>query len=138
MEQWAFGFISLVKNWSIMLYADDTKRADAVDRSTGRGDFPIQNLPFGIFSTENEVVSAGTRIGDVVIDLAALHQLGYFRDLEFGLPDDVFAKHFECIHRTGKTSHSCAARSAGSIVRSSGIDPQRQRSGQKRSRTARC
>ena len=26
----------------------------------------------------------------MVIDLAALHQLGYFRDLEFELPDDVF------------------------------------------------
>jgi len=72
-----------------MRYANDPQRRSWLTVPQD-SDFPIQNLPFGIFSTENEVVSAGTRIGDVVIDLAALHQLGYFQDLEFELPDDVF------------------------------------------------
>ena len=72
-----------------MRYANDPQRRSWLTVPQD-SDFPIQNLPFGIFSTENEVVSAGTRIGDVVIDLAALHRLGYFRDLEFELPDDVF------------------------------------------------
>ena len=36
-------------------------------------DFPIQNLPYGIFSTkENPTPRVGTRLGDVVIDLAML------------------------------------------------------------------
>ncbi|HNO93122.1 MAG TPA: fumarylacetoacetase [Anaerolineales bacterium] len=51
-------------------------------------DFPIQNLPYGIFSTkENPTPRVGTRLGDVVIDLAMLDaenafgkQYGFFAD----------------------------------------------------------
>jgi len=51
-------------------------------------DFPIQNLPFGVFLTADDVVTIGTRIGDYAIDLAALHQLGYFDKID--LTDDIF------------------------------------------------
>lgn len=51
-------------------------------------DFPLQNIPFGVFETSDGVVTCGTRIGDFAIDLAALHQLGYFNHID--LPDDVF------------------------------------------------
>ena len=50
-------------------------------------DFPIQNIPFGIFVTKDYGSTVGTRIGNVVIDLGALHQLGYFEGIL--LPDDV-------------------------------------------------
>ena len=51
-------------------------------------DFPIQNLPYGIFSTkENPTPRVGTRLGDVVIDLAMLDakntfgkRYGFFAD----------------------------------------------------------
>lgn len=51
-------------------------------------DFPIQNLPYGIFSTkENPSPRVGTRLGDWVIDLAFLdeeklfgRQYGFFAD----------------------------------------------------------
>ena len=40
-------------------------------------DFPIQNLPYGIFSTrDNPDPRVGTRLGDLVIDLAALDDAG--------------------------------------------------------------
>ena len=51
-------------------------------------DFPIQNIPFGVFIPGDDIITIGTRIGDHAIDLSAMHQLGYFKDLE--LPDDVF------------------------------------------------
>ncbi len=51
-------------------------------------DFPIQNIPFGVFMAEDDIVCIGTRIGDYAIDLSALHQYGYLDGLE--LPDDVF------------------------------------------------
>ena len=35
-------------------------------------DFPIQNLPFGVFRTSGSTVRVGTRIGDTVIDLSIL------------------------------------------------------------------
>ena len=51
-------------------------------------DFPIQNIPFGVFLTKENVVTVGTRIGDYAIDLGALHQLNYFEGIE--LTDTVF------------------------------------------------
>ncbi|MDO5608425.1 MAG: fumarylacetoacetase [Capnocytophaga sp.] len=51
-------------------------------------DFPIQNIPFGVFLTPDDVVTIGTRIGDTAIDLGALHQLGYFEGIP--LTDDIF------------------------------------------------
>ncbi len=51
-------------------------------------DFPIQNVPFGVFLTRDDIITIGTRIGDTAIDLGALHQLGYFKDIP--LTDDIF------------------------------------------------
>lgn len=51
-------------------------------------DFPIQNIPFGVFITADDVVTIGTRIGDYAIDLGALQQLNYFEGIE--LTDDMF------------------------------------------------
>lgn len=51
-------------------------------------DFPIQNIPFGVFLTRDDIITIGTRIGDHAIDLGALHQLGYFKDIP--LTDDIF------------------------------------------------
>lgn len=51
-------------------------------------DFPIQNIPFGVFLTKDDVVTIGTRIGDYAIDLGAMQQLNYFEGIE--LTDDMF------------------------------------------------
>lgn len=46
-------------------------------------DFPIQNIPFGVFKSENVPARVGTRIGDQIIDLNALFVLGYLDNLPF-------------------------------------------------------
>jgi fumarylacetoacetase len=51
-------------------------------------DFPIQNIPFGVFLPTDDVITIGTRIGETAIDLSAMHQLGYFKDIV--IPDDTF------------------------------------------------
>ncbi len=51
-------------------------------------DFPIQNIPFGVFLTKDDIITIGTRIGEYAIDLGALHQLGYFEGIP--LTDDIF------------------------------------------------
>tara|TARA_R110001632_G_scaffold67584_1_gene158707 strand:+ start:2375 stop:3652 length:1278 start_codon:yes stop_codon:yes gene_type:complete len=51
-------------------------------------DFPIQNIPFGVFITKDDIITIGSRIGDFAIDLGALHQLGYFDKIP--LTDDIF------------------------------------------------
>jgi len=50
-------------------------------------DFPIQNLPFGVFRTESQLPRVGVAIGDKVLDLKALHILGYLENLPFTLED---------------------------------------------------
>ncbi len=47
-----------------------------------KSDFPIQNIPFGIFSSENSDPRPATRIGDTVIDLSVLADFGFFDKLE--------------------------------------------------------
>jgi fumarylacetoacetase len=51
-------------------------------------DFPIQNIPFGVFITKDDVITIGTRIGDCAIDMGALQQLNYFEGID--LTDDIF------------------------------------------------
>lgn len=46
-------------------------------------DFPIQNIPFGIFQTSQQSPRVATIIGDQVIDLAALAALGYLDAIDF-------------------------------------------------------
>lgn len=41
-------------------------------------DFPIQNLPFGIFRTKSRGPRAGVAIGNHILDLSAVAEFGYF------------------------------------------------------------
>lgn len=45
--------------------------------------FPIQNLPFGVFKTATMPARVGVAIGDLVLDLSVLEELGLFRGPEF-------------------------------------------------------
>ena len=47
-------------------------------------DFPIQNLPFGVFETPERGTRLGVAIGDYVLDLYAVAQFGFFSDLDLG------------------------------------------------------
>lgn len=54
-------------------------------------DFPIQNLPFGVCSQDGGKPFVASRVGDMVINLKALHVLGYLENLPFELADfDTF------------------------------------------------
>jgi fumarylacetoacetase len=53
--------------------------------------FPIQNLPFGVFRPAKGEARVGVAIGEFVLDLSVLEELGHFRTPEFqGRP--VFAE----------------------------------------------
>ena len=41
-------------------------------------DFPIQNLPFGIFRTKSRGPRVGVAIGNQILDLSAVAEFGYF------------------------------------------------------------
>ncbi|CAN5915119.1 fumarylacetoacetase [soil metagenome] len=46
-------------------------------------DFPIQNLPFGIFSNAQRSPRAGVAIGEHILDLNAVAEFGYFDAIRF-------------------------------------------------------
>ena len=46
-------------------------------------DFPIQNLPFGIYSTKKKTKRVGVAIGNQILDLSLLLKLGYLDSLSF-------------------------------------------------------
>ena len=59
-------------------------------------DFPIQNLPFGVFRTGgNPVPRLCTAIGTYVADLSVMSYLGFFKDLD--IDQEVFNQPY--IHR---------------------------------------
>jgi len=67
----------------------DPSRKSWIDRANDPlCDFPIQNLPFGVFSDARDSRRrVGVAIGDAVVDLAALAGAGHL-----ALPADVFAR----------------------------------------------
>ncbi|MDF2436938.1 MAG: fumarylacetoacetase [Bacteroidota bacterium] len=55
-------------------------------------DFPIQNLPFGIFKTQSSSPRVGVAIGDNVLDLAIMNKLGFFDKLR--IDNSVFTNQY--------------------------------------------
>ncbi|WP_375578177.1 fumarylacetoacetase [Marivirga tractuosa] len=51
-------------------------------------DFPIQNLPYGIFSTQGKSPRAGVAIGDYILDLTEIQSAQLFKEIE--LPERIF------------------------------------------------
>jgi fumarylacetoacetase len=65
-----------------MIEANNPKLESWVEVPAG-SDFPIQNLPFGVFKTDQLKPRVGVAIGEKVLDLKALSILGYMENLPF-------------------------------------------------------
>lgn len=64
-----------------MLPANDPSLSSWINVASD-SDFPIQNIPFGVFQTKKKAPRVATIIGNTIIDLAELAQLGYFSDID--------------------------------------------------------
>ena len=62
-----------------MIKANDIKRESWIKYDQDC-DFPIQNIPFGVFKTKQGIIHIGTIIGEIVISLSQLELLGYFKN----------------------------------------------------------
>jgi fumarylacetoacetase len=56
----------------------DSQRESWVSSARGHREFPIQNLPFGVFSTSSREPRGGAAIGDMIFDLRAGLEAGLF------------------------------------------------------------
>src|SRR4051812_44461791 len=70
-----------------MVNANSPSLKTWVDVPAG-SDFPIQNLPFGMFKTRHLGATAGVAIGDFVVNLAYLQHHGLLDGLD--LPLGIF------------------------------------------------
>jgi fumarylacetoacetase len=57
--------------------------------------FPLENLPFGVFKPRDGAVRVGVAIGEFVLDLSILAQLGHFRTADFD-GNRIFAR--DCLN----------------------------------------
>ena len=56
----------------------DARRESWVGSASGHAEFPIQNLPFGVFSSSGTAPRGGVAIGDMIFDLRAGSEAGLF------------------------------------------------------------
>jgi fumarylacetoacetase len=56
----------------------DPARTSWVESADGHPDFPIQNLPLGVFSRPGEAPRGGVAIGDLILDMASATTAGLF------------------------------------------------------------
>lgn len=57
---------------SLLDETHDPKRTSWVESANGHPDFPIQNLPLGVFSPGNHAPRIGVAIGDMILDLGGI------------------------------------------------------------------
>lgn len=74
-----------------MSKANDPSLTSWIDIPTN-SDFPIQNLPFGIFKTQSSSPRIGVAIGEQVLDLAILNKLGFLDNLK--IDNSVFTNQY--------------------------------------------
>ena len=70
-----------------MIKANDPKLRSWIEIERD-SDFPIQNLPFGVFKTQYLDAGAGVAIGKYILDLTYLYENGFLDGLS--LPAGVF------------------------------------------------
>src|SRR5690349_12595568 len=85
----------------------DAARKSWVASANGHAEFPLQNLPFGVFSPPGRIGPAaaprgGVAIGDMIFDLRAAHEAGLF---------------------TGEAATAAEAASGGTLNRMMGLGP---------------
>ena len=65
-----------------MIKANDITRKSWI-KYTEDSDFPIQNIPFGVFINKHDrKIHVGSIIGNTVISLSSLEELGYFQETQ--------------------------------------------------------
>ena len=83
-----------------MIKANDPNLSSWISYSK-ESDFPIQNIPFGVFCPKDQHPRIGSRIGDKVIDLYALFRLGYLNDLNLK-ESDLYSDSLNNLMKHGK------------------------------------
>lgn len=106
------------------LIVQDSWVASANNRTT---DFPIQNLPFGIFSVGDEGPRIGVAIGDQVLDLRACVEQGILADLKTVEQAACTAATLNKLMGLGRESATAIRRLLASVLSSEALEKVRKK-----------
>jgi fumarylacetoacetase len=96
----------------------DPARVSWVASAAGDSEFPIQNLPFGIFRRrdDDEPARVGLAIGDQILDLAACHDEGWFSGVAERAGDACAATTLNALMRLGPETRSALRAQASALL----------------------
>ena len=96
----------------------DPSRSSWVESANGPGDFPIQNLPFGVFRrrSEDEPGRVGIAIGDMILDVTAGHDEGWFSGLAERASEACAAPALNGLMRLGAESRTELRRQVSGLL----------------------
>ncbi len=110
--------------------ADTTDaRLEAWVPVAGGSDFPIQNLPFGVFVREGAAPCVGVAIGDKVLDCRAVAEAGFFDDC--CAPELLKAPLLNPLLAAGRSSWRPVRKRLSALLRANG-DPRLREGGAER------
>ncbi len=100
---------------------DPAARSWVESANDGVTDFPIQNLPFGVFRTaDRETPRIGIAIGDQILDCQAAVRAGLFGDLAVAVTDALGAASLNPLMALGREGARAVRLAASRLLRRSG------------------
>jgi len=102
---------------------DPLRRSWVESADDPRGDFPIQNLPFGIFRCDARAAPrAGVAIGDRILDLAAARGAGLFRGVAAEAAEAVTGPTLNALMGMPRAAVSALRARVSELLSSKGVD----------------
>ncbi len=95
-------------------------RTSWVVSANGHAAFPIQNLPFGIFSTQGGPARGGVAIGDSILDIGAALDAGLFSGLSRDAAEAASGRTLNPLLEAGAAARVALRRRIGEILDANG------------------
>jgi fumarylacetoacetase len=98
---------------------DDTHASDRtswVASANGHATFPIQNLPFGVFSPPGGTARGGIAIGDSILDIGAALEAGLFTGAARDAAEAASGRSLNPLLEAGPAARQALRRGAGDIL----------------------
>ncbi len=100
----------------------DPARTSWVASANGHADFPIQNLPFGIFSPPQGSPRGGVAIGDAIFDIGAALHSGLFRGLAREAAEAASGRTLNPLLEAGAPARRALRRRVSALLDAGGAD----------------
>src|SRR5437016_744430 len=97
-------------------------RRSWVASANGHADFPIQNLPLGVFSPPGGAARGGVAIGDEIFDVAAAHEARLFDGLAADAAQAACGASLNALFALGTAARAALRRQLSALLDADGKD----------------